>query len=232
MMTKRFAAAVVAGATGLATQSALAQVWGEIPDATQFAPGQVTVGAGPLIDIVGDLAGGGDVDMYCIEIFAPTVFGAWTEPTYPPGTLGPAGAAFDSQLWLFDPAGLPIMHSDDTTVPSVMSGMGFGQPNPLIGPPPPPFPPGRYMLAISQYDIDALDPAGGEIWADVPFAGWSGPDGTGGPLAGWTGGGFPGGAGGGSYHIVLAGASYCIPEPSTLSLLGLGGLTAIRRRRW
>jgi hypothetical protein len=218
-------------ALGVAAASAGAQVWTEIPDAPAAPPGQITAGVGPLIDIVGTLAGAGDVDMYCIEILTPS-FAAWTEPAYPAGTLGPAGAAFDSQLWLFDSAGMAIMHSDDTTL-SAHSGMGLAQPNPVVGPVPPPILPGIYMLAISQFDIDALDPAGTEIWADIPFAGYSGPDGPGAPfLGGWTGGGMPGGDGGGAYHIVLAGATYCtIPTPGALTLLGLGGLLATRRKR-
>ncbi len=222
---------VSACALCLVAGSASAQVWAEIPDATAFPPGQVTVGVGPLIDITGVLAGAGDVDMYCIEILTPS-FAAWTEAAYPPGTLGPAGAAFDSQLWLFNSAGMAIMHSDDTTL-SALSGMGIAQPNPIMGPVPPPIVPGIYMLAISQYDIDALDAAGAEIWADVPFAGYSGPDGPGAPfLGGWTGGGAPGGAGGGAYHIVLAGATFCtVPAPSGAALLGLAGLLVARRRR-
>lgn len=222
---------VSASALCLAAGSASAQVWAEIPDATAFPPGQVTAGVGPLIDITGALAGAGDVDMYCIEVLTPS-FAAWTEAAYPPGTLGPAGAAFDSQLWLFNSAGMAIMHSDDTTL-SPLSGMGIAQPNPVAGPVPPPIVPGIYMLAISQYDIDALDAGGLEIWSDLPFAGYSGPDGPGAPFfGGWTGGGAPGGAGGGAYHIVLAGATYCtVPAPGAAALLGLGGLMAARRRR-
>ncbi len=227
---------VLGAAAGMAIAAgAQAQVWAEIPDAGAFPPGQITMGIGPLIDITGTLAGSGDVDMYCIEIFSPTAFGAWTEPTYAPGTLGPAGATFDTQLWLFDSSGFAIMHSDDTTVPpfSPFSGIGFAQPNPIIGPPPPPFAPGIYFLAISEFDTDALDPGGFEIWADMPFPGWSGPDGLGIPiLGGWDGGGGPGGPGGGDYHIVLTGAGYhTIPAPGSLALLGLAGLIAGRRRR-
>ncbi len=224
-------ASFLAAAAGLAVAAgAQAQVWAEIPDAPALPPGQMTVGAGPLIDITGTLTSHGDVDMFCIEIFAPTAFGAWTESVYPPGTLGPAGASFDTQLWLFHPSGAPIMHGDDSGVPgSLLSAIGFGSPSPLIGPPPPPFAPGIYMLAISEWDIDALDPAGGEIWADLPFEGWSGPDGTGGPLAGWTPSTLPGG---GTYHIVLTGAAFCaIPAPGTVALLGFAGLLVGRRRR-
>jgi hypothetical protein len=220
------AVAVLSACAGAAS----AQVWAEIPDATAFPPGQVTVGAGPLIDITGFLAGASDVDMYCIDILTPS-FSAWTEAAYPPGTLGPAGAAFDSQLWLFDATGAAIMHSDDTTL-SALSGMGLAQPNPIFGPAPPPILPGRYMLAISQYDNDALDPGGLEIWADVPFPGYSGPDGPGAPFfGGWSSGGAPGGPGGGAYHIVLAGATFCIPTPGALALLGVSGVVACRRRR-
>ena len=224
---------VSACAICLGGASASAQVWTEIPDATALPPGQVTAGVGPLIDITGTLAGASDVDMYCIEILTPS-FAAWTEAAYPPGTLGAAGAAFDSQLWLFNSAGMAIMHSDDTAL-SAGSGMGIAQPNPVTGPVPPPILPGIYMLAISQFDIDALNPAGLEIWADMPFAGYSGPDGPGAGapfFGGWTGGGAPGGAGGGAYHIVLAGATFCtVPAPGAAALFGLGGLLAARRRR-
>jgi hypothetical protein len=231
MKTMRVGLVCAMAALTLAAGAARAQVWAEVPDATQFPPGQITAGFGPLTDITGTLAGGLDVDMYCIEIFAPTAFAAWTDPTYAPGVLGPAFTTFDSQLWLFDASGAAIMHSDDTT--SLASGMGFTQPNPIVGPPPPFFMPGIYMLAISQFDIDPLDAGGSEIWADAPFGGWSGPDGAGLPFfGGWTGGGFPGGAGGGDYHIVLTGASFCtIPAPSAAALIGVGGLLALRRRR-
>jgi hypothetical protein len=224
--------AIGVGALALAAGAASAQVWFEAgPDATQFPPGQVTVGAGPLTDIVGTLAGFADVDAYCIDILTPS-FAAWTETGYAPGVLGPAFAAFDSQLWLFDMNGVAIMHSDDTTL-STGSGMGIAQPNPVIGPVPPVILPGRYILAISQFDIDALDATGAEIWADLPFTGYSGPDGPGAPFfGGWDGGGFPGGPGGGDYHIVLAGATFCeIPAPGAAAVLGLGGLLAARRRR-
>jgi hypothetical protein len=216
----------------LCAGAANAQVWTEVPDAPAGPPPQITVGVGPLIDITGTLMGFSDVDSYCILITDPMMFGAWTDSTYTPGTLGPASTAFDSQLWLFDMSGMGVMHSDDTA--SVASGIGFGQPNPIAGPPPPPFAPGLYMLSISQYDTDALGPAGFEIWSDTPFHGWSGPDGPGapGPIAGWTGGGGPGGPGGGDYHIVLSGATFCtIPTPSALALAGVGSLIAARRRR-
>jgi uncharacterized protein (TIGR03382 family) len=209
-----------------AAGAAHAQIWVEVGDAPSTLPGQITLGIGPLTDIVGTLGAPGDVDLYCIFIHDPAAFGAWTESAFPPGALGPAGAAFDTQLWLFDHMGFGVLHGDDSGL-STLSGIG-AVPVPLVGPPPVILP-GYYWLGISGYNTDPLNPAGSLIWLNTPFISQRVPDGPGapGPLSGWTGT-----SGTGDYHIVLSGASFCdVPAPGALGLAGLAALAALRRRR-
>lgn len=205
----------IVGALALAA-AASAQVWNESGDAADLPPGQQTVGVGPMTDIFGTLGSGivvEDVDMYCLHVTDASTFGAIVD-----------SADFDSQLFMFDANGMGVNHNDDNigTLSGLYSlGPANGTPAPLAlvnG--------GEYLLAISAYDVDPVDGAGGFMWSDTPFGDQTAPDLSAGPVTTWDGSG-----GEGAYHIRLVGATFCeVPEPASLSLLALGGLMLIRRR--
>ncbi|HRI43881.1 MAG TPA: DVUA0089 family protein [Fimbriimonadaceae bacterium] len=192
--------------------AAFSQVWNEVGDAIELPPGQLTVGVGPLTNIVGEIAATNDRDLYCIYIDDYLNFRATT--VNQPGTLA------DTQLFLFDANAMGVTYNDDdpgggtlrSTLTSVfVPGNGF------------------YMIAISGYNGDPVGPTGALIWNNTPFNTERAPDGPGapGPLSGWTGT-----SGTGTYDIWLRGATFCaVPEPGTLAALGLGALALLRRRR-
>ena len=190
---------VVTAVIALAAAPSIAQVWNEVGDAGDLpAIAQVPAGGGPLLTINGTLLTGGDADMYCINIPAGAAFSATTV----------GGAVFDTQLWLFDPAGLGITFDDDdpggTGVQSTITGVFVPGP-------------GNYYVTVSQYDWDAVDPGGLDMWNDTPYNVERMPDGPGaaGPVTSWAAGNA---TNNGSYSIVLAGAMYCTfsaVEPAT-----------------
>ena len=206
-MRKFFGVSVVLACSGLA----YGQIWNEGPDAGQNGIGaaQTPVGAGLLTQIIGSLSTNNDVDLFGpIVIVDPVGFLADTR----------GGASFDTQLFLFDAAGLGVVHNDDFGgLQSAITGQaGFG--------------PGQYYLGISSFNADPRDGGGGAIFG---FSTFSGPDpqqrrpnAGAGALATWTTSGFSSGR----YTISLRGVEF-VPGPSALSLLGLGGLIAMRRRR-
>lgn len=194
-----------------AAASAHAQTWFEAGDAPEALPGvhQVTMGLGPLTSITGAMDPGDSCDAYAIHIASPSLFSA---------TLV-GGAAWDTQLWLFTPAGMGVAFNDDSasTLQSTLSGAFVVMP-------------GTYVLAVSRYDYDASSPAG-PMWMDSPFGTERAPDGPGapGPVVAWSGSAPAAYA---PYTITLTGATYAvIPTPGSLALLGLGGALLVRRRR-
>ncbi len=220
MSFAKFGATCVALSLFAVSANAGSHIWNEQGDAGDLpATAQdVDNGGGQLSNIIGASFDG--VDMYGIVITDPNGFSAWTS-----GDQGGAGgsADFDTQLYLFDSAGMGVLGNDDNpggapfhsgiTVPA-NDGTGAA-----------PAGPGNYYIAVSNFGNSPVS-AGGQIFDQASFEEISGPDGPGGnsAITGWEGGA------GGNYDIFLTGAAG-VPEPATLGLLGIGALAMIRRRR-
>lgn len=159
--------------------------WPEAGDAGQTRPtAQVPRGIGPLESITGTL-GANDCDLYWIHIDDPSTFQATTD----------GGAAFDTQLWLFDRRGYGVTHNDDNPLGGLHSRLTSQFVRTA----------GNYLLAVTAYDRDAVS-AAGEIWNDGPLSAERQPDGPGAglPLMNWSGVPLHAGA----YTIFLTGATF------------------------
>lgn len=194
--------------------------WVEVGDAGQLLPAaQIPFGIGPLATIAG-IVGAAEADMYQIQIVNPAVFSATTV----------GGAAFDTQLFLFDERGRGVTFNDDSVgVQSTITGVNVPAP-------------GRYYLAISGYNHDATA-NGLFIWNNAPFAIERAPDG---PGRGGTVNGWSGGSAGGAYTITFVGAAFpgaqiLLPDNHHLgkspiqahdagSMNWWGGISAVGRR--
>ncbi len=182
----------------LAASPTSAETWTETDDASDLPAGaQIPLGNGPLEQISGTMLSGGDADMYRIRIEEPGIFTATTRDMN----------SIDTQLWIFDEAGLGISFNDDDPglrgLQSTVTGLFIPHA-------------GDYYLAISTFDWDPNDGIH-DLWEDQPYTGERPPDGPGapGPVAGWNGFGFYNG----SYTITLTGAGFAI-------------VTATRRTSW
>lgn len=212
--------------------------WGEDGDAGN-SPGtaQTTMGIGSLGFISGSLGGtlsSGDhidfEDMFLINIVNPMMFRATTDEM--DGELPNAFALFNTQLWLFQPSGVPgnalgIVGNNDH--PGTGSFQSLLTPIPDDGLPGV-VAPGLYYIAITRFNNVPLS-AGGEIFSFASTTEISGPDGPGGlmPFSLWSG---DEGLFNGEYRIALRGAEFAeIPTPGTLPILVLGLLGIARRRR-
>ena len=190
--------------------TASAFVWYESGDAGSLpATAQITSGAGSLTAISGTISPSTDVDMFRIYIPLGSAFSA--------STVG--SASFDTQLFLFDYLGYGVYANDDA--PSSLQST-LPADDPLS-----PSAAGYYYLAISSYNNDPVS-SGGLIFGGATYT--VGPTGPGGssPITGWDGNCVAD-----SYTICLAGAETVIPEPATLSLLGIGllGLVGLRKKK-
>jgi hypothetical protein len=185
-----------------AVSSALAAPYAETGDAGDL-PGtaQNTSGSGDLTAITGT-AGGPDADMYRICLTGGGTFSATTV----------GGAGFDTQLFLFDSAGMGIEANDDT-------GGGGGLQSTLSAGGLSPAARGVYHLAISRFDNDPVS-LGGQIFPDTPLTAVVGPTGPGGgqAISGWTGTLAVGGAVGGPYQITLTGARFCAQQAAAIDI--------------
>lgn len=193
------------------------------PDAGQvIGMENVTRGASDigLTQLKGTLVNNRDVDLYCINITDPAAFSA----TSSANTFGFNG------LFLFTANGSAVagFHGDSTSGTAMLpvgSAAAAG--------------PGHFLLAVTRNDSPGfqppqypLDAAGLQMFASgsglVPVTPGAG------TLASWSSNPSPGFGSlfNTNYTVALTGCDYCaIPTPGAFALLGLGGLTALRRRR-
>lgn len=204
MRTKFLGVAAVLACCGLAT----GQTWNEVGDAGQDGIGaaQMPLGSGPLLQINGTVGGDNDVDL-----FGP--FMIVDAANFMADTVGTV--SFDDQLFVFDVGGMGVVHNDDFTgLDSRITEHGI---------------PGNgiFYIAISAFNADPRDSNGVAIFTFDSFGGTQQrmPDPAAGALATWTTSSSTG-----DYSINFTGAEY-VPAPGAISLLGLGGLIAMRRRR-
>ena len=196
----------------LTTTFAFAIAFTESSDAGTLISSATIVGPG-VDSIVGSIASIGDVDLYSLVLSA----GVFTA-----STVGLSSA--DTQLYLFDSAGLGIVGNDDasgglqSTISTALASAG------------------TYFLGVTAFNYDPqsalgwIFPDSGTFGSD-PIWGPTGPGGTS-PLTGWAAHSGSITTGTGGYTVSLSPATTPIPEPATLTLLGFGlvGLNFARKR--
>jgi len=177
----------------------------QVPTTGVPFPAQLRTIAGNLTSL--NLLGGPDQqDVYEIYILSPVIFQATTDSSV--DSFG--STAFDSQLFLFDAAGLPVVANDGLGAGATLSLPTFA----LV--------PGVYYLAISIFNSDPLNASLSPLFPDL-----TGPQVLPSSVAvptAWTSSPAEGGA----YTIALTGAVF-VPAPSGLLLLSMA-LTGSRRR--
>ena len=136
-----------------------AQTWTESATGAgqTWSTSETPLGSGPLTRIQGTIAAGRSADIYLVRIDDPATFRV--------SSIG--GANFDTQLWMFgvDGRGIAFRDDDPGSTQSTLSGQFSGA--------------GSVLIAVSQYDNDALDQNGNQLWNDSPFATERAPDGPG-----------------------------------------------------
>jgi hypothetical protein len=197
-------------AVSCVSTSAVGQIWNEVGDAGDVpATAQLCLGSGPLSVINGSWMSQADVDMYLIHIADAQAFRATT--------IGLTGN--DTQLFLFFTNGMGVTFDDDSKgdLQSTLTNQFI----PAAG---------DYYIAVSNYDVDAADSGGLEIWNDTPFEEERQPDGPGAnnPIHHWVGGSseVPD-----TYGITLFGCEYVVPEPSSFVALAGAAFFLLHRRR-
>ncbi len=163
-------------------------------DAGDLPPVAVTIaGSGPLTSLGGDITVG-DTDMYQITICDPATFSI---------NANDPRTTVDTQLWLFNTDGRGVEFNDDGP-----NGSASLLDNSFVTQP------GQYLLAVTAYDLDALDEAGELLFESQPFRGVRAPTGPGGanPIASWGGFTFASGR----YVLQLSGSCFvgatCDPD--------------------
>jgi len=178
----------------------------QVPTTALPFPAQLRTIAGAL-DQFSLLLGTDQQDVYAIYIDSPITFQATTDSTVDAF----ASTAFNSQLFLFNSAGLPVVAND-----------GFGD-GATIMLPTFALTAGVYYIAISVFNSDPLDASFGLLFPDIVGPQVL-PSSSSVPAA-WSSSALDGG----NYTIALTGAVF-VPAPGAALLLALGaGLT--RRRR-
>lgn len=222
----------IAAGLALLSGTAIAGTWVEVADAGDALSGfQNTNGVGSLDNITGATGSGDFVDAYCIKITNAAAFRAATAAAFG------GSASFDTRLFLFDIAGNPLLMNDDhpggspfnsmLSGPAFYTGTGEGttdNPQEVVN--------GQdYILAVTGFSNMVENAANGEMFrVDTlfDFDNLYGPDpAVSGPADHWENAS----PATGTYNISLAGATYSVPAPGALTLLGAGGLVALRRRR-
>jgi len=225
--TVKLSSKVVALLAGVACCGTLvrADVHNEAGDAGTFPnTAQTITGSGPLTRINGSLnrAVGDVIDMLLITISDPASFSA--------ATVRPSASFMDdTTLFLFRLDGTGIAKNDDIDEVNYLSllPVGASQYADLS--------PGEYVLGIAPYGVlpSVVTNPTSTTQLVFPFQPYTGVTGTLNGLLPMLGYGEISGPGStGDYAINLTGASMVtVPTPAAAVLLGLGSLSAGRRRR-
>ena len=173
---------------------------GDLPGTAQDLSGA------PVDAIDGSIATGADQDLYRVCLEGGGTFSATTV----------GGTKLDTQLFLFDAAGLGVYGNDDSQATRQSTLPALHELTPTA--------PGVYLLAITPYNRDP-DSAAGAIFGS---GGVLAPDGPGVRAADRLGGrvGVPG-----DYRIGLTGTAGCAPPDATAPTVDLSRPPTARRCR-
>jgi len=216
MKTKILSAALLAAS--MFTQNAFAVTHVETGDAGQTL-GTAQAVAGGVDQITG--TSNGTADLFSFY---------WGGGAFYANTVGSTG---DSQLFLFDSAGMGVWGNDDGIA---FAGPAYISDANLTA--------GLYYIGASGYNYDPRDAAGNLIFQSSPFGPVYGPNAGAGALASWSGGNSGTNYSINFQQITSNGTSVGgstgtgsgptgVPEASTLALFGLGlfGLGFTRRNK-